>query len=195
MATKRVRGEITVELIIDAARACFLESGVAQTNMGDIAQRAGVSRPHLYTFLASRTALVEAAALARLRELGAELEKHAQARHDDVLEAIIDQLIETSRLGHDDPEFTMLAGSIPRFELNDLLTSGTSPLHEICSRLFAPLLGRALAEGRLRSDVSVDSIVEWLQGVAALLAGRSTLAEDRMRTMVRNFVVPSLVKY
>jgi AcrR family transcriptional regulator len=191
--TRRARGNVSLSAIVAAARECFSESGVADTRMEDVGRRAGVSRPHLYTFVPSRARLVEAAALARLSELGARLEQRARELDGDIAEAIVNQVIETTRLGRDDAEFRSLADAMPRFELNALLTSGASPLHEINSRVFGPLLARALAEGRLRSDVPVDAIVEWLQGVSALLAGRQDLNDDDLRTMARRFLVPAIL--
>jgi hypothetical protein len=63
-------------------------------------------------------------------------------------------------------------------------------LHAINAQIFAPLFGRALVEGRLRSDASTGEIVEWLQGVMALFAGRDDLDDDAQRTMLRRFVLP-----
>jgi hypothetical protein len=44
----------------------------------------------------------------------------------------------------------------------------------------------------LRTDVSVDAMVTWLQGVMTMLAGRSDLDEGSMHEVVNTFVVPSL---
>jgi len=134
------------------------------------------------------------AALARLRELGTELERRASELSGDVGEAIIDQILATAQAGRDDPEFAMIAEAMPRSELNSLLTGRDSPINEIDSRIFGPLFGRALAEGRLRSDVPVDAITEWLQGVTSLLAGRSDLNDDELRLMARRFVLPAVFR-
>lgn len=190
---RRARGDVSVSDIVVAARECFAERGVAQTRMDDVAQRANVSRPHVYAFVSSRAELLELVALERLRELGAILQERARDLDGDIGEAIVDQIIETILRGRDDPEFTSLADAMPRFDINALLTSGASPLHAITASVFGPLLARALAEGRLRADVSIDAIVEWLQGVIALLSGRHDLANDDLRTMARRFVLPGLL--
>jgi AcrR family transcriptional regulator len=189
----RRRGEITVDHVVDAARRCFAELGITATRMDDVARRAGISRPHLYAFVSGRAQLIELVALARLRELGGQLAERAEGLDADVAEAIADQVVATTRLGRDDPEFVALAELMPRFTLNALLTSGGSPIHQVNARIFGPLLGRAMAEGRLRSDVPVDAMVEWLQGVVALLAGRRDLDDEAMRTLARRFVLPGLL--
>jgi TetR/AcrR family transcriptional regulator, cholesterol catabolism regulator len=187
------KSEVSANRVVAAARRCFAESGVAQTRMEHIAQRAGLSRPHLYSFVSSRAQLVELVALQRLHELGITLQERALEMDGDIAAAIVDQVIDTIALGGGDPEFSSLADAMSRPELNTMLTSGTSPVHMIAGNIFGPLLARAMAEGRLRSDVSIDAIVEWLQGIVALLAGRSDLTRDELRTMASRFVVRSLL--
>lgn len=184
---------MNVDVVVAAARECFAEAGIAGTRMDEVARRAGISRPHLYSFVSGREQLIELVALARLRELGRALEERARGLDSEIGEAIVDQVIATTRMGRDDPEFVALAEVMPRFELNELLTSGDSPIHEVNSRIFGPLLGRAMAEGRLRADVPLDAMIEWLQGVVALLAGRGDLDDDALSTMARRFVLPAIL--
>jgi AcrR family transcriptional regulator len=182
-----------VEVVVAAARECFAERGIAGTPMDEVAQRAGISRPHLYAFVSGRGQLIKLAALARLREIGDGLADRARELDLDVGEAIVDQVLATTRAGREDPEFVALAEAMPRFELNEMLTSGDSPIHEVNARIFGPAIGRAMAEGRLRTDVPVDALVEWLQGVLALVAGRNDLDDEALRTMVRRFVLPAIL--
>lgn len=179
--------------MVAAARECFAEFGIGGTRMDDVARRARMSRPNLYSFVPGRTALIEMVALARLAELGEELRERGRGLDGEVGEAIVDQIVATIRVGRDDPEFTVLAEAIPRFSLNELLTSGSSPIHEINAAIFGPLLARAMSEGRLRSDVPPDAMYEWLQNVVAQLAGRNDLADADQRLMIRRFVLPALL--
>jgi AcrR family transcriptional regulator len=152
-------GQIAPELqrVVTAARACFAERGITDTAMADVAGRTGISRPHLYSFVAGRPGLLELVAMVRLAELGAVLEARAHTLTGDIAEAFVDQIVAGSKLGHDDPEFTALAAAMQRERLNFLLTSRGSALHEINARVFAPLIGRAVAEGRLRPDITTDA--------------------------------------
>jgi len=182
-----------VDVVVAAARECFAELGIGGTRMDDVAQRARMSRPNLYSFVSGRTELLELVALARLHELGLELEERARGLDGDVGEAIVDQIIATTCLGREDAEFISVAEAMPRFALNALLTSGSSPIHQVNAKIFGPLLGRAMAEGRLRRDVTADSMYEWLQNVVTLLAGRNDLDDESQRTLVRQFVLPGLL--
>lgn len=192
-AERLPRGAASAERVVEAARACFAERGISGTRMGDVARRARMSRPNLYSFVAGRAELLELVALARLHELGLQLEERARGLDGDVGEALVDQIIETTRLGREDPEFIALADAMPRFALTVMLTSGDSPIHKINARIFGPLLARAMAEGRLRSDVPIDALHEWLQNIVTLLASRDDLNDEAQRTMVRRFVLPGLL--
>ena len=135
--------------------------------------------------------LIELALLARWRELGAQLEARAHLDADDVTAAVADQVVAGAMIAHDD-EFVLLAEAMPRDRLNALLTGADSPLHRINMRVYGPLFARAIGAGLLRTDVSVDAMVTWLQGVMTMLAGRSDLDEGSMHDVVDTFVVPSL---
>jgi AcrR family transcriptional regulator len=181
------------ESVIAAARACYAELGVEAARMEDIARRAGISRQHLYSFVSGRDQLLELAVLARLGEIGARLAEQATERAGDLVAVLVDQIADGVRIGREDPEFTVLAESMPRVRLNHILTSRDSPLHAINHRIYAPIFARAMAEGRLRTDVTTDSMVEWLQGVMTLLAGRDDLAEDEQRAMIESYIIPTLL--
>lgn len=187
-------GRLPRDKVIVAARQCFAEFGVAGTRMDDVARRAGLSRTHLYTFVTGRAQLVELAAAARLQELGTTLGERGRQTGGDISEAIVELIVATVLVGRDDTEFVMLAEAMPRFAVNRLLTSDTSPVHHVTTVIFGPLLGRALSEGRLRTDVPSAAIVEWLQSVVALLAGRDDLTVDQMHTMATRFAVCGLFR-
>jgi AcrR family transcriptional regulator len=180
-------------VVVSAARECFAELGIGATRMDDVARRARMSRPNLYSFVSGRAELIELVALARLAELGRSLQERARALDGETGEAIVDQVVATIQLGREDPEFITLAEAMPRFALNELLSSGTSPIHQINATIFGPLLARAMGEGRLRSDVPLDAMFEWLQTVVTQLAARNDLDDESLRVMVRRFVLPALL--
>jgi AcrR family transcriptional regulator len=162
--------------------------------MEDVARQAGISRQYLYRLVSGRADLIELALLARLHELGAELAAAAQLDAPDVAEAIVNQALGGIRLAREDAEFAYLAEAMPRTRLNTILTSGKSPLHSINRSVFGGLFARALSEGRLRTDVSADSMVEWLQGVMTLLSGRDDLEAEEQREIITEFVLPGLLR-
>ena len=193
MSSAGGNGRSARESVIAAARACYAELGVEATRMEDVARLAGVSRQHIYSFVSGRDELLELAVLDRLAEIGAMLAENAAERHGELVEALVDQIAEGVRLGREDAEFVALAEAMPRIRLNHILTSRDSPLHAINHRIYAPIFARAMSAGRLRTDVTTDSMVEWLQGVMTLLAGRDDLGEDEQRAMIKDYVIPTLL--
>ena len=179
--------------IVAAARQLFAENGVSRTRLEDVSAAVGISRQYLYRFVSGRDGLIELALLARCRELGAQLEARAHLDADDVTAAVADQVVAGAMIAHDD-EFVLLAEAMPRDRLNALLTGADSPLHRINMRVYGPLFARAIGAGLLRTDVSVDAMVTWLQGVMTMLAGRSDLDKVSMHDVVDTFVVPSLFR-
>jgi AcrR family transcriptional regulator len=181
---------------VAAARRCFARDEVSETRMEDIAQEAGLSRQYLYRLVSSREELIELAVIDRAREFTDELAARAERLDPDgdLEQSFVDQIVFSASLGRDDPEFVKLAGALPRERINHALTSSDSPFHGYTARAFEPLFARALSEGRLRTEVSVDAMVDWLQGVLALLAGRDDLDEAAERRLIREFILPSLLR-
>src|SRR5437867_12681979 len=75
MAAKRTRlkGEERRQLILDAARRVFLESGFAGARTRRIAEEAGITEALLYRFFPSKLAIYEAAVLQPLEAFVAQL--------------------------------------------------------------------------------------------------------------------------
>ncbi len=182
-------------LYVAAARRCFRHDGVTNTTMEDIAREAGRSRQYLYRLVTGREQLIELALIDRAREFTDELARRAERLDPDrdLRELFTDQIVFAASLGRDDPEFLRLAGALPRGRANHALTSSDSPFHGYTVRAFEPLFARAISEGSLRTEVTVDAMVDWLQGVLALLAGRNDLSAEEEHRLVREFVLPSLL--
>lgn len=179
--------------IVETARRLFAERGVSATRLEDVAQEVGMPRQYLYRYVSGRAELLEHALTARCSEIGEELATGADVDVGNLSEAIIDKIIAGVSKGRDDEEFSYLTEGMGRERVNAFLTSMASPLHAINTRIFAPLLGSAMAAGMLRTDVSVGAMVGWLQGVMTMLAGRHDLDSDELRQTVEKFVLPSLL--
>lgn len=178
--------------IVTTARLLFAERGVSRTRIEDVANEVGISRQYLYRFVKGREELIELALLARCAEVGAELEARAQLDADDLEKAITDHIIAGISMGRDDREFKYLSAAMGLERLNAVLANEDSPLHKINTQAFRPLMARAISAGLLRTDVSVDAMTGWLQGVMTMLSGRNDLDPNALRQTVQNFVLPTL---
>lgn len=182
-----------LQRITHAARQLFAERGVAATRLEDVAKQAGISRQYLYRFVSGRDEVVEMVLTARCQEIGDALEARAHVNTEDLRSALADHIMAGINMGRDDDEFKYLAEAMDRARLTTFLTSANSPLHGINRKGFGPLLARAIAANVLRTDVSVDAMVIWLQGVMTMLMGRDDLDKAALRETVENFVLPSLL--
>lgn len=193
MAEKADTQEDPIHRITVAARRLFAEQGVAATRLEDVAREAAMSRQYLYRFVSGRDEVIEMVLTARCQEIGAALEERAHHKAGDELEpALVDHIVAGIQMGHD-PEFSYLAEALDRTRLTRFLVSAHSPLHAINRRAFGPFLARAVAADILRTDVSVDAMVVWLQDVMTMLTGRDDLDEQALRVTVRDFILPSLL--
>lgn len=182
----------TSSRVLAAARACFLRYGVRKTSMADIADAAGMARQSLYRYAASKSALVDAALLARLSEMG-ELLQDILARTDDFETAAVEGSAAVVTTARTDPELTTLLEVTQGRHLSELTATSSAAMHHLVAELWRPLLARGRAEGRLRTDVSDDQIVEWIRGVYLMLMLRSDLDAEGDRAIVRLFLLRSLL--
>lgn len=111
----------------------------------------------------------------------------------DIADAIVEQTVAGTRLGHDS-EFAALSVAMPLQRLNWILTGTESPIHEIVARAYGSLFARALSERRLRTDIATDAMIEWIQGVLGMLSGRDDLDDEGLRVRIRGFLLPTLLR-
>jgi AcrR family transcriptional regulator len=161
--------------------------------MHHVAEAAGVSRAHLYNLVSNRAALIELALIARVEEYSGELEASARTVKQDIVEAIVEQMLLGVTLALTDPEFGRLADALPRHRLAHLLNAADSPIHSIFVRSIEPLIAQAVAAGRLRTDVPLQRIYTWLQSLHAQLASRDDLDDMERRQILTDFVLPSIL--
>jgi AcrR family transcriptional regulator len=180
------------EHVVQIARE-LLADGVRDVRMSDVARAAGISRAYLYRLVPGREGLIELALVARCEEFGDELERRARRARGDVGEAILEQTLHGIALAISDPEFGRLADALPRTRLAHLLNSADSPIHGVLVRTFAPLLDRAEAENRLRTDIDRERILTWLQSVHGHMASRDDLDADERRVLLREFLLPAIL--
>jgi AcrR family transcriptional regulator len=179
--------------VLAAARECFLRYGVRKTSMADIADAAGLARQSVYRYAASKSALVDAAVLARLSEMG-DLLRDILERTTGFEEAAVEGSAAVVTTARTDPELTTLLEVAQSRHLAELTASSSAVMHHLVAELWSPLFARGRAEGRLRTDVGEDQMVEWIRGVYLMLMLRSDLDAESDRAMVRTFLLPSLTR-
>lgn len=183
----------TRERIVEAARVCFMRDGVRRTTMSHVAEEAGVVRQTLYDWVASKEELVDLAMVRRTREFGEQLRSRAVDETLGVGDQIIDLLVAMVQMAGSDPEFELLAQAMPESHAFAFL-AGPSELTDVVEMLFAPLFGRARAEGCLREDRGTRALAAWTQLVLAPLRNRADLSLEEVEETLRYFLLPALLR-
>jgi AcrR family transcriptional regulator len=81
-----------VDLIIDAARRCYLASGISATGMKEVADCAGVARSTVYRYFPGRDDLLVATIKDEMEQLNVRLRKRL-AKYPDPAEQIVEGMI------------------------------------------------------------------------------------------------------
>jgi AcrR family transcriptional regulator len=179
--------------IVGAARDAFARFGVQRARMEDIAARAGIPRQYLYRYVAGKEDLVALALLERCGEFSDQILELTSAGAGDPSDRLVDGVIACVIAGRQDTEFAALAETLPRARLGALLTGSGSPMHTYVKRCLQPILDAARSDGRLRTDVSEDAMIDWLQGIMTWLTPRDDLGEADMQAMLRAFALPAIL--
>jgi AcrR family transcriptional regulator len=181
-----------LDRVVTAARRCFARYGVDRTTMNDIAKEAGIGRTGVYRLGLTRPEITEAAIVSRLRELGEGIRPIAD-RDAPFAELLLDTSIATVDAARSDPELHHLLDTTATVSLHRLITGRDSAMQAIVLDVIGPMLRRGRERGEMRAEVSDDRAVEWLRGVYLMLMLREDLDADAERTLIADFVLPSLV--
>jgi AcrR family transcriptional regulator len=185
----------TRQRIIAAARECFTRYGPRRTTMEDIAATAGIARPALYRYVASRDAIIESVIIERVEELG---ESFRPLFEDagSFAEAFVAVSLASVNAARLDPELQALFETTTGTRIVQVMAgprSGPqSGFHDFVKGFFKDAFATAQAAGELRTDVSDDAMVEWIRGVYMMMILREDLDGEREQEMVVSFLLRSL---
>ncbi|MGH8974421.1 MAG: TetR/AcrR family transcriptional regulator [Acidimicrobiia bacterium] len=189
--TPLAKREETRARILQIARERFRANGVQKTTMEDIARAAGTSRQVLYRFFSGRGEVVEAAIVARIRELAASLGEGLD-RYKTFAEAMVEVSLATIEVAGHDVELQGLFLHTNEVRLHQVLAGPYPPVADMVEEFWRPWFERARRNGELRSDVDDSQLVEWIRGVYLMLILRDDLDADGEREILERFLLPSL---
>jgi AcrR family transcriptional regulator len=193
MVARQTRSELTRRKIIDAAVELFNESGYSNTGLGDIIERAGMTKGALYHHFNSKEAL----AVAIIEEASDILLKTFQAitrSSAPALESMIHGVLVVVALGNTDKLVRMGAVLLRIF----------AKFSEVSTRNYGVWLAemaaqaqRAQLQGDLRGDIDAQFAGEYIVSAmlgAELISNSVSGGEDLLERVTRTweFVLPAV---
>ncbi|MFI7669862.1 TetR/AcrR family transcriptional regulator [Nocardia sp. NPDC049526] len=171
------RADIAAEQILDAAAQLFVERGVTNTGMGDVAKAAGCSRATLYRYFPNRQALRIAFVHREARRVGAAVAERTRGITDPG-ERIVAVMLASLREVRADP--TLIAW----FTAGDAgLANEIGQSSEVIEAIAAGLLPPTADQGGSR-------LARWLARIIMSLLTAPGRDEADERVMLEQFVAP-----
>ena len=189
------RTEATRHAILDAAVALYQSQGVERTTVSAVIAASGVGRTTFYRHFDDQDDVLSNALRRDFEQLLSEFE--AQRFEHSALEAqIVEDMVWFVRQLSTRPALSLLFGSQKNLLFERMHTTLGEFRHAgmTCAR---PTFERAVREGRLRQGVTLESYIDWVTFVVTSLevvAAPFSRDDFRLRDMLRNFLVPSLIK-
>jgi AcrR family transcriptional regulator len=175
-----------------AAVECIRRFGARKVSVEDIAKAAGVSRRTFYRFFPGRRAVMEAVVLDRLRIM-ADGVAEVIARCRDFEDAVVTASLETMHMARADRIYTSIVEEDHTLMLEQRRGGIEGPLEQLFMRNWGPVFAAARADGVLRSSLSDHEAAEWMMDMHRLLILREDLDDAQKASILRKFVLPSLV--
>jgi AcrR family transcriptional regulator len=178
--------------LLDAADHCYAQRGVARTRIDHIAQVAGVHRTTVYSYFPNKNALVSASFVRSARTI-LNASKNQFLTDKPFLEQLISATLEALAATRASPTMALLLGTGEAAGLTVHAASASEEWQTLARDTLGPYLTRAVADGYVRDDVSVEVILRWIWRVSFSLATEPGLPEDGGDDgVLRRFLIASV---
>ena len=191
---RQTRVEDTRQTILDAAVALYQSQGVERTSTSAIIERSGLGRTSFYRHFKDADEVLNQAVI---RDFEAVMADFAVQRYEHVglAEQIVEDMIWFIRQLRRRPALKLLFADNSRqlYERVNVALDACANATLACIR---PNFERAKRQGRLRPGITLEKYVEWCSFVGVSLQTVDfflTDDESQLRTMLRDFLVPSLI--
>ena len=191
---QQARTKDTRRTILDAAVALYLAQGVENTTISAIIERSGLGRTTFYRYFKDADDVLNQAVLQDFGDLMADFAAHRH-QHADLAAQIVEDMIWFIRQLRRRPALRLLyVHNSP--QLYDRVHVALAACGKAALACTKPTFERAQRQGRLRKGITLERYVEWCTFVTmSLQTVHFPLVEDefRLRAMLRDFLVPSLI--
>lgn len=190
---KPPKAPLTHEAIADAAIRCFERYGPQRTSMADIADEVGASRQSVYRFFEDRSTLIQYILNNRIAQMAERLTKQF-SRYQTIEEALVEGSLLSIRQGRKDPLFMAMVTESTDHRLEVFLLRGTDQIRTSMLMYWGPILDQARDEGRIRSNLTNERLLDWIMSFHTILMLRDDQSEAWQRSFLQDFFLPSIVK-
>jgi AcrR family transcriptional regulator len=188
---KRSNEEVLAR-IVAAARKCFAEHGVSKTWIAVIAEEAGMARQNVYAYVSSREELIELAFAARAYELKPIILERLDPHAEDLADAIVECLAVLLEVSIADREFNEYTAGLGVARALQWLTGRGAP-HDVVREVMRPYYARAVEEGVIRNNVSLDEVAWWSRNILAPLVVHDELDASHLREVLKKLALPAFI--
>jgi AcrR family transcriptional regulator len=159
-----------------------------------VARVAEISRATVYRYFADRESLILASIRRRAR-MNLEPARAFIARFPDIADKLTEGICHNVRRGRRDPVVHLLV-SPDEMALATSLLGASGIAVELTHDLWEPILREAQEKGRLRADIDLLELSEWISHLEMMFVAQFAGDDeslDRFRGMIRKFLVPAVV--
>lgn len=181
------------ERLLQAADVCYARRGVAKTRIDHIAQIAGVHRTTVYSYFPNKSALVSASFVRSARTILTASKAHFLT-DEPFIEQLIKATLDSLEATRTSPTMALLLGTSESAGLTVHAATASQEWHTLARETLGPPLTQAVADGHVRGDVPVESILRWIWRVSFSLATEPGSPDDGGdEGVLRTFLVSSVV--
>ncbi|MCB1706183.1 MAG: TetR/AcrR family transcriptional regulator [Halioglobus sp.] len=184
-----------VELIINAARCCYLAAGISATGMKDVADCAGVARSTVYRYFPGRDDLLVATIKVEMEQLNVRLRQRL-SKYPDPADQVVEGMILAIKEVPRRPLLRAVFASDEDSRARRAIWN-SDVIVRFGEELMDPVITPARAAGMLQDGVRAEALIEW---VYRLLLSFLTLpshwikTDSQLRTTLHTLLVPVLLK-
>jgi AcrR family transcriptional regulator len=182
------------ERLLAAADQCYAQRGVGRTRVDHIAQAAGVHRTTVYSYFPNKNALVSASFVRSARTI-LNASRARFLTDDPFIEQLISATLDALAATRRSPTMALLLGTRDAAGLTVHAASASEEWQALATETLGPFLIQAVADGYVRDDVPVESILRWIWRVSFSLATEPALpADGGDEGVLRSFLIASVAK-
>jgi len=172
---------------MDAAIACLQRYGLEKTGMSDIASAAGVTKPTIYNYFASRDELLQSALARAGRALGERLIEHGH-RFRDPADQVVEAVLFCLREIPNEPGLAVSSRS------NENAFGARVALRPVSLEIARYVLAELFGErSQLMDDVDeiAEILIRWMLSLLTL-DGPAPREEHELRALLHRRMIPGL---